>query len=263
MTLAPPEPEEDAELRQLWNALLDVVERHGTGVLLTVDEVHRGAAAELRALAATYQHLVREERDVALVVAGLPSGVEGLLNDEVLTFLRRAERHTLADVPLPEVRTALRSTISESGRQIEDDALDLATEATGGYPFMIQLVGYHVWRKAEDDKIDLHAASGGVDAARVRLGNTVHEANLQALSDVDRTYLIAMAQDDGPSRTKAIAERLGVGIGYGNVYRARLIAAGVIAARGHGRVDFTVPYLREHLREHAAGEELGERLARE
>jgi len=91
----------------------------------------------------------------------------------------------------------------------------------------------------------------------------VHEANLQALSDVDRTYLIAMAQDDGPSRTKAIAERLGVGIGYGNVYRARLIAAGVIAARGHGRVDFTVPYLREHLREHAAGEELGERLARE
>ena len=78
MTLAPPEPEEDAELRQLWNALLDVVERHGTGVLLTVDEVHRGAAAELRALAATYQHLVREERDVALVVAGLPSGVEGL-----------------------------------------------------------------------------------------------------------------------------------------------------------------------------------------
>ena len=76
----------------------------------------------------------------------------------MLTFLRRAERHTLADVPLPEVRTALRSTISESGRQIEDDALDLATEATGGYPFMIQLVGYHGWRKAEDDKIDLHAA---------------------------------------------------------------------------------------------------------
>jgi len=71
----------------------------------------------------------------------------------------------------------------------------------------------------------------------------VHEPALVGLSTVDRTFLAAMAVDDGPSRMSAIADRLGADTNYVSQYRLRLIAAELIEATGHGRVDFTLPYL--------------------
>jgi hypothetical protein len=239
--------------------LLDVLERNGTGLLITVDEVHRAAREDLRDLAATMQHLVREDRNVALAVAGLPSAVSDLLNDDVLTFLRRATPFALDDVPLDAVRDALRTTVTQEGRSIAEDALTAATDATGGYPFMIQLVGYHVWRKATGTRIDLDAVNAGIPAARKRLGSTVHASALADLSAVDRTYLLAMSQDDGESSTGEIARRLHETAHYASVYRARLIAAGVIEPTSRGYVDFAIPYLREYLREHAARYEMAKR----
>lgn len=259
LNLSPPQPETVTQWRDDVGSLLDVLEPRGSGLLLTVDEIHHAAREDLRAIAATFQHLVREDRDIALGFAGLPSAVSDLLNDDVLTFLRRATRVQLEDVPLDDVRAALRATITDSGLRITDPALDTATRATGGYPFMIQLVGYHIWRKATDGVIDEDAVEAGVPAARKRLGSTVHATALADLSDVDRTYLLAMAQDDSPSRTAVIAERLEVSESYASVYRGRLIDGGVIERTSHGYVDFTIPYLREYLREHAARYEMAGR----
>jgi hypothetical protein len=251
ITFSEPHPEV-SDFRHEVGLLLDALERNGTGLLITVDEVHRPARIDLREVAATFQHLVGEDRNVALMLAGLPSAISDLLNDDVLTFLRRASRFALEDVDLEEVRRALRETVQTQGRRITDDALEEAAAATSGYPFMIQLVGYHVWRKATGDVIDMAAVRAGVPEARKRLGATVHEASMADLSEVDRTYLLAMAQDEGPSSTADITARLGVSSRYANVYRTRLIDAGVIEPAGRGYVDLAIPYFREYLREHAA-----------
>lgn len=124
---------------------------------------------------------------------------------------------------------------------------------------MVQLVGHHVWRAAEGDTIDLAAVRLAVPAARLRLGSTVHQAALSDLSAVDRTYLLAMAQDDGESSTREIAQRLGKGAEYGNVYRRRLMDAGLVEPTRYGYVDLSIPYLRDYLREHAAGIEMAAR----
>ena len=116
-------PAEVVQWREQVGRLLDVLEADDTGLLITVDEVHRHARDELRDLAATFQHLVREDRNVALAVAGLPAAVSDLLNDDVLTFLRRANREELEDVALGDVRDALRTTIMVEGRSIDDDAV--------------------------------------------------------------------------------------------------------------------------------------------
>lgn len=255
LTLSSPLPAQ-TDWRTGVGQLLDILERNDTGLLITVDEVHQHARDDLRDLAATFQHLVREDRNVALAVAGLPSAVSDLLNDDVLTFLRRANREVLKDVPLDDVRRALHETITAEGRTITAEALDEATEATSGYPFMIQLVGYHVWRKAHNDVIDLDAVRHGIPAARKRLGSTVHETALADLSAVDRTYLLAMSHDSGRSRTATVAQRMGENAYYAGVYRSRLIDAGIIEPVGRGFVDFTIPYLREYLREHAARYEM-------
>ena len=98
----------------------------------------------------------------------------------------------------------------------------------------------------------------GVEKAARRVGRLVHEPALVGLSTVDQTFLAAMAVDDGPSQMSAIADRLGANTNYVSQYRLRLIAAELIEATGHGRVDFTLPYLRDYLREHVTTVTLGE-----
>lgn len=249
-------------LRERLGLLLDVLEPHGGGLMITLDEVHAAARGDLREVGATFQHLVREGREIALIAAGLPAAVSDLLNDDVLTFLRRAYRVVLEDVPLPLVGDALRATIETSGRSIDDDALRAAVEATGGYPFMVQLVGHQVWRAAATDVITLADVEAGVPAARLRLGSTVHASAVADVSAIDRSYLLAMAQDDDESSTGDVAARLGVTARYANVYRSRLIDAGLIGSTGWGSVTFAIPHLRQYLREHAASIEAVSRQPR-
>jgi len=135
----------------------------------------------------------------------------------------------------------------------------VATDGTGGYPFLIQLVGFWMCRLADTNTasndtlvIDDAAASAGVQAARRRLGSLIHEPALHDLSHVDRTFLAAMAVDEGPSRMADIAARLNADANYASQYRLRLIAADMIHSAGHGQVEYTLPYLRDYLREHAA-----------
>lgn len=239
-------------VRNQVTLVCDLLAATGAGLLITLDEIHHHHIDELRELATTLQHLFREGREVAFVGAGLPSSVSSVLNDDVLTFLRRADRHSLGRVSFDEVATAIREPIETAGREITTDGAARAAEATGGYPFLIQLVGYYVWRQhPKDQRISNDDIDTGINAARRRLGSLVHEPALADLSGVDRTFLLTMAQDEGPSKMNDIAGRLQVDANYASQYRLRLIAAELIETTGHGRVDFTMPYLRDYLREHA------------
>ena len=261
LTWQPPTAEDRPDLRAQLTALTDHLADHGTGLLLTVDELHRADRAGLRELAATIQHLFREERSIAFAGAGLPTAVADLLNDDVLTFLRRADRYHLGDADPADVEEALRSPLATAGYRITDRALGVATAGTGGYPFLIQLVGFWIGKLADADAkgtatevvlVDEAIAAAGVQAARRRLGSLIHEPALRDLSHVDRTFLAAMAVDDGPSKMADVAARLDADANYASQYRLRLIASDMIRPAGRGRVDFTLPYLRDYLREHAA-----------
>ncbi|RSX52197.1 ATPase AAA [Bifidobacterium goeldii] len=249
-------------LRAAMSQRLDVLERKNAGLLVTIDEAQAAERSDMVAIATAVQHLIREERNIAFVFAGLPTIASKWLNDEVLTFLRRAQAEQLGDIPLQDVRDAFEDTFEDSGIAIEGKALDMAAKATEGYPFMIQLVGYHIWRIAyRRSKNSDHAGSvtvteqdteQGIANALSRLGDAVHGPELDGLSPIDKTYLLAMAQDDGPSSTSTVAERMGKDAAYANIYRTRLIEAQVIKDMGYGKVDFAIPYLRQYLREHAA-----------
>ncbi|CAM3300209.1 hypothetical protein OCAE111667_02555 [Occultella aeris] len=115
VSLDPPIQALPPQLRQPLGVLIDVLESNGTGLIITIDEVHRGAIEDLRAIATTVQHLIREGREIALAMAGLPASVSTLLNDHVITFLRRADRRDLAHVRIRDVSLALWQTFAEGG----------------------------------------------------------------------------------------------------------------------------------------------------
>jgi AAA ATPase domain len=247
-------------LRTQLVAACDLLARTGAGLLLTLDEIHRQQVPELRELATALQHLVRDGKEIAFVGAGLPSAVSAVLNDDVLTFLRRADRHSLNRVSLADATTAITDPLERAGRRMSPALATSAAEATGGYPFLIQLVGYHIWRQQPGrGEIGSADVDGAIAAARRRLGALVHEPAVADLPGVARSFLLAMARDDGPSKMSDIAARLDVDANYASQYRLRLIATELIEPAGHGRVDFTMPYLREYLREHGAPDRQGER----
>lgn len=240
--------DEATDTRATLTALTDVLAARGSGLMVTVDEVHAGPADELRDLAILTQHLMREDREFALVMAGLPSAVSGLLNNAALTFLRRADRHELGGVDVVDVEIAYEKTIRAGGRTIGADLARRAARASMGYPYLVQLIGYHVWNRAADDHIDDVAIDRGIADALERLHVLVHETALKDLSDADRRFLRAMAEDESSSQVADLARRLAKDRYWVNNYRRRLIAARVIEEAGRGRVRFSIPYLRDYLR---------------
>lgn len=224
------------------------------GVLFTVDDVDTSMASELRSFATDYEHLELEGSNVALAVSGRPMAIMDVLHDDGLALLRRADPVELRAVPADAVHDAFRTVITDRGRTIDDDALDLATAATHGFPAMIQLVGHHAWESTSGENLDLDAVETGVREARAGLGVAVHAPVLADLPDEDRRFLVMMARDDGPSAISVLATRLGEDAHFVGAYRRRLIDARVIEPASRGRVDCAIPYLREYLREHGTGE---------
>ncbi|WP_299520647.1 ATP-binding protein [uncultured Serinicoccus sp.] len=229
--------------------LAEIARSHGTGVLLTLDEVQAAPIEDVARLASAYQHLLRDESEIAFVGAGLPTGIAALLAQQGSTFLRRAERVDLAPLRREEVLDAAVRTVREAGRVISAEAGERLADVVHGYPYLLQLVGYQAWRAAGDDEvITLADVEATLPVVVDRMSRLVHTPALRQVPPGQLDYLRAMAQDDGPSSTGEVAARLGVSKQHGNVVRGRLIDRELIAPAGHGLVDMALPYLREHLR---------------
>lgn len=230
-----------------------------TGILITLDELHRNSSDELVSFATTIQHLVRENYPVAVAMAGIPSSVEPLLaadgGNNPITFLRRANQIDLGTISNAEVRKGLLAPVEQAHRTWDPAALEQATAACGGYAYMIQLVGSACFRAARNSvEISQAATLEGINRAQLRLGKLVHEPALRDLSDLDRSFLVQMAKDSGDSKLSDIRLRLNRSSQQINTYKNRLIKAGLIESTGTGMVNFALPYLRNYLQEHFTSE---------
>lgn len=235
-------------LRILLSNFLDVLEENGAGLLITLDEVHRDHIEDLREIATAIQHLFREGRQIMFVAAGLPHAIHDLLNDNILTFLRRAERYSLGLLSPQTSRASLTETFEEAGKSILPEALELAVSTSRGYPYLVQLLGYHAWRLArESGQITSEVMQEAAEIARSKMTYLVHEPALSTLSQGDLNFLRAMAQDKTESKIADIAGRLGKTVQEISVYRRRLLKAEVIAATGRGKLSFVLPYMQEFI----------------
>lgn len=248
-----------ATLRSQLEDLTDLL-RHdgGGGVLITLDEVHKGVYDELEAVTTTLQHAVRERRQIAFAAAGLPGSMTALLQvrDETdpspLTFLRRSVRVDLGIMADADAARALRDPIKNAGWAISEDALALAVVESHGYPYMVQLLGYHTWRQADatTSQLEVSHVQAGIHEARRDLRRQVLDEAMKPLSANDRRYLAAMAQDiDDVSSTGEVAQRLEVTPDYANKYRERLIDRALISGDTRGAVEWAVPMLADYVRD--------------
>jgi hypothetical protein len=233
-----------------FTRLVEDLNSRSTGLLIAVDEVSADHP-ELEALATEYQQLVTDKFEVALLMAGLPGKVGQLLTSDSVSFLRRAFQRRLDTLTVQDAAEAIERTLEVSGRVIEPDALAVAANASGGYPFLIQLVGYHLWRLAEPDAvIGAKDARRAAAAAQADMDRMILDTTIRELSRKDLEFLVAMTKDPAESSMRDIAARTGASASLAGKYRRRLMEQGLIAESGRGRVRFELPLLREYVARH-------------
>ncbi len=235
-----------ANWRTKMNAIFKQLEETQTGIAITVDEID-ASLPEMVELVTTYQHFVREGKKVSLLMAGLPYRVSALLSGKSTSFLRRAARHNLGSIPNYEVIEAFRLTVEDGGKQIDDDALELACEAVDGFPFMFQLVGYRSWNASRQSaNITAAHVRQGVKVAQEEFEDRVLEATCAELSKGDMLFLRAM-NSDGPTSRADVMARTGKKSSWVSTYKKRLLEAGVIDEPETGAFKFALPGMAEYL----------------
>ena len=228
-------------LRPALTELAELAIARESGFVLTLDEAHLASRRELSALAALLQEGTGERWPVVVVIAGLP-----LMRapEHSVTYLERGAWHELGLLSGEDTVRALRLPAEEAGRPMNEDAAILLAEASGGYPYAIQLYGHHAWRASSGhDRIDLTAAQAALPRAQRELESGLYAARWSAASPAQKRYLAAVAAVAAtatPTTARAVAEHLGRTPKQLSSVRDDLIKAGTLTVEG-GELRFTIP----------------------
>jgi len=233
--------------------MMDFCMKHGKHIVFLIDEAQKHTG-DMRVFISTYQDLIMREYSVSMVLAGLPSVVSDILNDDVLTFLRRAKQIDLENIELMTVGHEFRKTFLGADSTLTDEVVSRAAACTCGYPYLIQLVGYYLWEEmtANSGRDTQSGACPDVleevlFKSKAELFRNVHKLVFANLSNKDREFVFAMSEDDEASSVSAIGDRMQEKKNCISLYRDRLISTGVVKPCGHGLLCFNYPYMKEFL----------------
>lgn len=230
-----------ATLRSALTDLSELAASHNAGVLITMDELQGMSSEDAEGFAATVQHLIRRERrSMMFLGAGLPVVERTLFADEGFTFFQRCRRTVLQPLDGADVEYAITTSVESAGGRISDDAVDAVVDEASGYPFMVQLIGFHAWEASRDPgsgitAVDVHE---GIQEARTEMGQLFIQPAWNRLSAGAQRYLQAMALDQVDSSTGHVAERLGKTPTCAAHYRQELVDEGLAVSPGYGKVRF-------------------------
>lgn len=228
-------------LRAALTQLVELVETGDSGAVITLDEAHLASRSELAALAALLQEGTGERWPVVVVFAGLP-----LMRtpEHSVTYLERGAWHELGLLSSQDTARALRRPAEAAGRPVDDAAIDLLAEASGGYPYAVQLYGHHAWRASlERERIDLPAAEAALPRVQRELERGLYAARWAAASPMQRHYLAAMAKVAArgtPATARSVATELGREPKQLSTVRDDLLKGGTITVED-GELRFTIP----------------------
>jgi hypothetical protein len=233
--------EQAASLRGVLTALVELASARDSGVVLTLDEAHLAARAELAALAALLQEGTGERWPLVVVLAGLP-----LMRspEHSVTYLERGAWHELGLLGRKDTVRALRAPAHAAGRPMDEAAAELLASASGGYPYAVQLYGHHAWRTSTGNRrIDRAAANAALPRAQRELERGLYAARWSTASPTQKRYLAAVATvaAAGEKATgRMVADQLGRTTKQVSSVRDDLLKQGTLTVED-GQLRFTVP----------------------
>ena len=223
-------------------AIGEAAREHEKGVVLLLDEIQFLSAHQLEALIAAMHKCVQRKVPVTLVGAGLPQIAE--LTGDAKSYSERLfkfpEIWNLGEL---DAARALREPARDEGADFDDDALQLAVEVTGGYPYFLQELGSAAWLVAPVSPVSRADVVDAVDVYEAKLDSSFFRVRLDRATEMQRVYMRAMAElGPEPQKASDVAEVMGRSSTQVAPTRAELINMGLLFTPEHGYAAFTVPH---------------------
>lgn len=217
------------------------------GALFTIDEAHALSEAEFRRFGKAFQLAAARQRDrLAVVVAGLPPVFEMASSLETSTFLARLVPYHVDMLSSQEVVSALREAIVGAGGDIDDSAADFAAQQSGGWPHLLQLVGYYSLEAAGvGNRVTVEHVAAAMPQVHDLAGKQLLASAWRHVPRRVRWMLVALATHSTETIARqAFLARTGISDGlYGKLLNDA-VATGFVANAGVGRVVFPLPFVR-------------------
>lgn len=201
-------------------------------VLLTIDDVSNDE--NMRYFAHEYQSYIREGFRVFLLMSGLHESISDLENGKGLTFLIRAPKIYLQQ--LSQVAIA-NSYIRALG--VDKQKAVALSKITMGYAYGYQLLGNLVYKSGGEITYET------MEQFDMVLDTNVYSSIWRGLSKKERRILIAIAE--GNTEASALLLATGMTNSAWQVYKGRLVKAGLLDASTRGMVSLALPRLKEYI----------------
>jgi hypothetical protein len=237
-----------ADLAGLFVELGKVARDHGTGIMLTIDELHYVDRTTLTALIVGLHRASQLNLPITIAGAGLPT--LATLTGEAKTYAERLftfpEIGSLTQVQATE---ALQAPANDEGVFWETAAITRALDVTKSYPYFLQEFGKRAWNVAEGpDVITLDEFERSIPVAVAALDDSFFRVRASSSTPAERIYMSAMARiGPGPVKSAQVAEELDRAPSSISPIRDSLIKRALCYAPERGVIDFTVPLFGEFM----------------
>lgn len=235
----------ETDLRELLEELGAAARALDMGVLLAIDELQEAPPADLNALNVALHEIGQSARPMPILFigTGLPS-LPAVLADATSYAERLFDYRRLDLLTDAETRQALQGPTEKLGVAWDDDAIELALDTVGGYPYFAQSCGRHVWDvRAHPEIITVEDARIGTSRAQDEVDRGLYQSRWDRATPAQREVMRAMALDDGrPSSIQDLVARTGKKRTSDlSVSRRELIRNGHVYSPDRGYLAFTVP----------------------
>lgn len=230
------------DLTDLFVAMGEAAQSKQRGVVLLYDEVQFLSRPQLEAIISALHKTVQRGLPLTMVGAGLPQIAE--LAGDAKSYAERLFRFPrIGHLSERDARLALLTPAQEEGASFHSEALDLAVEITGGYPYFLQELGYAVWGVAEGPQITRQDVVDAEALYQAKLDSSFFRVRLDRATAKQTAYLRAMAElGPEPQKAAEVAAVMGRESTQVGTTRAELIAMGLLYTPEHGYAAFTVPH---------------------
>ena len=237
----------EIDLPNLFVAIAEAAEEHGSAVAILIDEIQYLSQKELGAIIMAMHRMQQKQLPLVVLAAGLPV-LPGMAGESKSYAERLFNFPDIGALSAADAAKALRDPAREAGVEFQEDALEEVFRLTRGYPYFIQEWGYQSWNMASASPITLQIVRDATPEVMRRLDRNFFRVRFDRLTPGEKNFLRAMAHlGPGNHRTGDIAATLGMSVkGIGPV-RSKLIKKGMIYSPAHGDMAFTVPLFDEFM----------------
>ena len=216
----------------IFERLLHTAAKHGKKVLITIDEI--SSNPQIKKFANFYQSMIGKNYPIFLLMTGLKSNINALINSDASSFLSRTPKIEL--LPLNEVEIAREYVKTLS---IPFSLAVSLSKLTNGYAFAYQVLGYLFFSQKTKEiteellqQYDRYLQTNGYDVIWKDL--TRQEKNL--------CFALAETQT---GETNEVMSKTGMEASNFQNYRASLIEKGIVVSAGYGKLDFALPRFKQ------------------